>query len=574
MSEALVQPEEIGVLLVEDNPGDARLVETLLGEVGAIRFAISQVGTLESALEHLDEAGFDVVLLDLSLPDSSGLETVERVRERTPYVPIVILSGQDDEETALRSLESGAEDYLVKGHGGGEAMSRSIRYALQRKRAEQRLAYLEQYDGLTGLANRALFQDRLEQALTRADRDGNMVVVMFLNVNRFRNINSEFGHRHGDAVLREVSGRLTDSVREGDTVARMGGDEYSVILEGFTDAQDVLPIAEGIMDAFSQPFLVDGQEIALNVSLGIAVRPPSEGSRLLPDAEFAMSRVKEQGRNVYQFYTEEMNVQAFERLTLESNLRRALKRDEYVLYYQPKVDLHTGRILGAEALLRWRHPDMGLVSPAKFVPVLEDTGLIVEVGNWALHVACEQARGWADDGFGLLQVAVNLSARQFREEGLAEAINGCLKEVGLDPRCLELEITESLVMEDPEASRGMLERLKSEKGIQVSVDDFGTGYSSLSYLKLFPLDLLKIDKSFVQNITDDPNDAAIVTAIINLAHGLGLKVLAEGVETRGQLDYLRERGCDQAQGYLFSRPLPAEDLTALLKSGGTLPGFS
>lgn len=560
-------------MLVEDNPGDARLVEILLGEVTTVSFEVSQVETLEGALECLDEPDFDVVLLDLSLPDSGGLGTVERVRERTSSIPIVILSGRDDEETALRSLESGAEDYLVKGQGDSEVVARSIRYAVQRKRAEQHLAYLEQYDGLTGLANRALFQDRLDQAVARADRNGDLAVLVFLNLGRFKNVNSEFGHRFGDNVLKKVAKRLENSVREGDTLARMGGDEFSVIIEEVSDAQAVLPIAQRILDSFTQPFVVDGREVSLNANLGIAVRPPSEGHRLLTEAEFAMSRAKERGRNTYEFYTEAMNVQAFERLILESGLRRALERDEYVLHYQPQVDLRTGRIFGAEALLRWQHPDMGLLTPVKFIPVLEETGLISGVGEWVLSTACRQVKRWEEGGFGPLQVAVNLSARQFREGNLSETIDRCLRETDLDPQCLELELTESLVMEDLEASRVMLERLKSEKGIRVSVDDFGTGYSSLSYLKRFPLDLLKIDKSFVRDITDDTNDAAIVSAIIGLAHNLGLRVLAEGVETEDQLDFLRERDCDEAQGYLFSRPVPAEEFEALLESGESLPGF-
>ncbi|CAN5617147.1 hypothetical protein BH24ACT20_BH24ACT20_09560 [soil metagenome] len=480
----------VRVLLVEDNPGDARLVEILLEEVGGIRFDLLQAPTLEKALDTLDENGFDVVLLDLSLPDSSGLETVERVRERASDVPIVVLSGQDDEETALRSLESGAEDYLVKGQGEGEIMARSIRYAIQRKRAERRLVYLEQYDGLTGLANRTLFQDRLEQASARADRDETMLAVLSLGLNRFKRVNANYGHRFGDAVLREVARRLRSCVHEGNTVARVGGDEFCIVVDDVYETYEAISLVREILGAFENPFTLDGEEASVDVSIGIAVRPPSRGTRLVTDAEFAMSRAKDQGRNAYQFYTEEMNAQAFERLTLESNLRRALERDEYVVYYQPKVDLRTGSIFGAEALLRWRHPDMGLVSPAKFVPVLEETGFIVEVGDWVLRTACDQARRWTDSSFGPLQVAVNLSARQFREESLTDSINSCVREAGLDPQCLELEITESLIMEDPEASRAMLERLKSEKGIRTSVDDFGTGYSSLSYLKLFPLDAL------------------------------------------------------------------------------------
>ncbi len=568
-----MQPGEIGVLLVEDNPGDARLVEILLGEVAATSFEITQVGSLEGALGCLDEPGFDVVLLDLSLPDSNGLGTVERARERASSIPIVVLSGRDDEETALRSLESGAEDYLVKGQGDGEVIARSIRYAVQRKRAEQRLAYLEQYDSLTGLANRTLFQDRLAQAVARADRDGNLAVLVFLNLDRFKSVNSEFGHRYGDTVLKKVAKRLENSVREGDTLARMGGDEFSIIVEGVSDAQDVLPIVQRILDTFAQPFVVDGGEISLNASLGIAVRPPSEGHRLLQEAEFAMSRAKERGRNTYEFYTEEMNVQAFERLALERSLHRALEREEFSLHYQPQVDLKHGGIVGAEALLRWQHPEMGLVSPVRFIPVLEETGLIFEVGEWVIHTACNQVKRLEAAGLGPLRIAANISARQFEQDSLSQTISQCFSDFGLPPGCLVLELTESTIMEDPEKSRVMLERLKSEQTIGISIDDFGTGYSSLSYLKLFPLDVLKVDKSFVQDVPYEENDSAIVSTIIGLAHALDLEVIAEGVETREQLDFLRERGCDQAQGYYFSPPVTADEFAGLLKSEKSLPSF-
>lgn len=558
---------------MEDNPGDARLVQILLEEVGPDRFVVTHVESLGSALELLDESDFDVALVDLSLPDSSGVETVVKTRNRASEVPIVVLSGRDDEDTAMQAIESGAEDYLVKGQGDGEIIARSTRYSIQRKSAEQRLAYLEQYDGLTGLASRALFQDRLGQAVARADRDETMLAVLFMGLNRFRRVNTNLGHRFGDAVLREVAERLGRHVHYGNTAARVGGDEFCLVVEDISETYEAVSLVREILGVFDEPFSMNGAEAPVDVSIGIAVHPTSKSSSLVMDAEFAMSRAKEQGRSAYQFYTEEMNAQAFERMTLESNLRRALEREEYVLYYQPKVDLQTGGMFGVEALLRWRHPEMGLVYPAKFIPVLEENGLIVEVGDWALRTACARAKKWSDDGFGPLQVAVNLSARQFREEGLTDSINSCVRDAGLDPECLELEITESLVMEDPEASRAMLQKLQMEKGIRTSIDDFGTGYSSLSYLKLFPLDVLKIDRSFVQDITNDPDDAAIVSAIIGLAHNLGLKVIAEGVETQEQLHYLRENGCDQGQGFLFSRPIPPEELTELLESGEALPGF-
>jgi diguanylate cyclase (GGDEF)-like protein len=572
----MTQGTEIRVLLVEDNPGDARLVEILLSEVDSFgSFEITPAQRLDEALEHLDGPAFDVILLDLSLPDSSGLETVEVVRTRVPLTPVVVLTGQDDEESALRALQSGAEDYLVKGRGDSELMARSIRYAIERKKAEENLAHLKQYDPLTGLANRALFQDRLQQALARADRDDETVVLVLLDLDHFKAVNDVLGHAGGDELLREVASRIEGRVRESDTVARLGGDEFAIILEDMSDAQDAAPAAQDILDALSESLVLDGHEIPVTASIGIAVRPPSEGDRLLKDADAAVYRAKELGRNTYAFYAEEMNVRAFERLNLRNMLRQALKEEEFLLHYQPQVDLATGAIVGAEALVRWHQPDSGLVPPARFIPVLEDTGDIVGVGRWIMRTACHQNRAWQDSGVAPLRVAVNLSARQFSQGGLVSTVADVLEESGLDPSCLELEITESLLMEDLNASLQILGELQNvAEGLRVSIDDFGTGYSSLSYLKSFPIDLLKIDQSFVRDIPGDSDDAAITAAIVGLAHSLRLGVIAEGVETEEQATFLRERGCDEAQGYYFSRPLPAGEFAELLKAGGTLQGVS
>ena len=569
-----MQPQDIKVLLVEDNPGDARLVQILLDEVEATRFEITHAESLEGAFGRLDAGSFDIILVDLSLPDSSGLQTVERVRNRVSDVAVVVLSGQDDEETALQALEIGAEDYLVKGRDNGEVLARAIRYSMQRKRAEQQLDYLKNYDRLTGLANRSLLRDRLAQAVARVEREeSNMLAVLFLSLDRFKAVNAEFGHSCGDAVLRAVGERIRNQIHKGDTVARVGGDEFCLIVEDIEEVHEVISLVTKVLSIFEQLFLVDGQEISVNASIGISVRPPSMSHRLLPEAEFAASRAKSQGSSTYQFYTEEMNVQAFERLTLENSLRRALEREEFTLHYQPQVDLVTGSVVGVEALLRWRHSEMGLVPPVRFIPVLEETGLIFDVGEWVIHTACEQAKRWAETDFGPLRVAVNISARQFEREDLVETTSQCLNDTGLPSGCLELELTESIIMADPEKSRAMLERLKSGKEVRVSIDDFGTGYSSLSYLKLFALDALKVDKSFVQDVHDAENTAAIVSTIIRLGHDLGLDIVAEGVELEEQLDFLCESGCDQAQGYYFSAPVPADDFTRLLKSEKPLPGF-
>jgi diguanylate cyclase (GGDEF)-like protein len=387
---------------------------------------------------------------------------------------------------------------------------------------------------------------------------------MFLDLDHFKAVNDSLGHAGGDELLKGVARRIQGCVRESDTVARLGGDEFAIVLEDLSDAQ-------GILRALSEPFVLDGHEILITASIGIAVRPPSAGEELLKDADTAMHRAKERGRNSYEFFTQEMNVQALERLTLQNMLRRGLEREEFWLCYQPQVDLATGGVVGVEALLRWHRPDLGVVSPATFVPVLEESGLIVPVGEWVLRTACRQTRTWQESGAGRLRVAVNLSARQFGREDLVGTVARVLEETGLDPRCLEMEITESLLMEDIEGSSRTLDELKRVVGgVRVSIDDFGTGYSSLSYLKSFPIDLLKIDRSFVRDLATDPDDAAITTAIIGLAHNLRLEVIAEGVETEEQLVFLRNKRCDGVQGYYFGRPMPAEDLALLLEEGKPL----
>jgi diguanylate cyclase (GGDEF)-like protein len=568
----VAQRASVRVLLVEDNPGDARLVEILLSETGQ-GFDVKHVGTLGEALDELDRPPFEVVLLDLSLPDSAGLATVERMRRAAPQLPLVVLSGRDDEEVALQALQSGAEDYLVKGQGDGDLISRSIRYSIQRKNAEDKLARLAQYDPLTNLANRALFHDRLEHALARAERHEGMLALLFLDLDRFKAVNDTLGHVGGDALLKQVGDRISARMRESDTVARLGGDEFAIIIEDVVEAQDAARVADDLVKILSEPFVVNGHEIPMGVSIGIAVSPPSKGNRLLKDADAAMYRAKRVGGKAHHFYTEEMNVQASERLMLERDLHYALDRDEFLLHYQPQVDLATGDVMGAEALLRWQQHERGLVSPADFIPVLEETGRIVDVGEWVLEEACRQASAWQDSGFAPVRVAVNLSARQLGRGSLVHAVERALEVSGLDPECLELEITESLLVEDSEVGLRSVELLKrAVDGLRISIDDFGTGYSSLYRLKTLPIERLKIDRTFIGGVMTDPEDSAITATVISLSHELHLQVTAEGVETAEQLAFLRERGCDEAQGFYFSRPLPAHEFVRLLDGSRQLLG--
>ncbi|MFK3738872.1 putative bifunctional diguanylate cyclase/phosphodiesterase [Massilia sp. TN1-12] len=435
-----------------------------------------------------------------------------------------------------------------------------------RKMTEQRVHHVAQHDVLTGLPNRSLLQDRLGQAVAYANRSGRPVWVMLIDLDRFKFVNDSMGHKAGDVLLMTVAARLRGALRDSDTVARLSGDEFVAILSEHRDEPLTPDIVQRLMDAVAQPVMLGTREFFVTCSIGVAVYP-SDGTpsdSLIEHADIAMYRAKKLGRNNFQFYTPAMNEESLERVRIESALRNALERDEFVLHYQPQVDLKTGQIVGMEALIRWQHPELGMVPPGRFVGVAEDTGLIVPIGAWVMRTAAAQNKAWQDAGLGRLRVAVNLSARQFASSDLLADIESVLNDTGLDPACLELELTESLFMSDVTPAVELLHRMKS-LGVNLSIDDFGTGYSSFSYLSRFPIDVLKIDRSFVNDITHDANYAAIVASIIALAHNLRLSVIAEGVETAEQLDYLRHQGCDEMQGYYFSRPLPAPEFEQLLR---------
>lgn len=442
----------------------------------------------------------------------------------------------------------------------------------ERKSADERIRYLAQYDALTGLPNRALFQDRLLQAMANAQRDGEKFAVLFLDLDRFKTINDSLGHPIGDRLLQQAAARLTASVRPIDTVCRQGGDEFVIILLQIKNAADPALLAQKILASISQPYDIDDLELHVTPSIGIAIYPEDgrDTESLIKNADAAMYHAKENGRNNYQYFTENLNARAFERLSLENSLRRALERREFLLHYQPLVNLGSGAIIGAEALIRWQHPDFGLVPPDKFIPVAEDCGLIVPIGEWVIQEACRQNKAWQDAGLAPIPVAVNISALQFRQKNLEEVIQRILTESGLAAGHLEIELTESAIMKGAESTVETLLRFK-KMGLRLSVDDFGTGYSSLSYLKRFPIDKLKIDRSFVRDVSIDPDDAAIASAIIAMAHRLRLRVIAEGVENQDQLDFLLQEGCDEAQGYHYSKPLPADGLERLLREGKPLP---
>jgi diguanylate cyclase (GGDEF)-like protein len=436
----------------------------------------------------------------------------------------------------------------------------------ERKEAQKRIEYLAHHDPLTGLPNRLLLCDRVAQAQAQAHRMQSRVALMFLDLDRFKTINDSLGHPVGDALLKEVVERLKGCVRESDTISRQGGDEFIILLNDVRDGEAIARVADKIHQRMADPIVLGSHTLSTSFSIGIAIYPDdgSDFDTLLQKADTAMYHAKEAGRNSHRFFTEQMNRQVVEHLSLETSLRRALENKEFVLHYQPQMDLGEGRIIGVEALIRWNSPEHGLISPARFIPVAEDSGLIVPIGAWVLSEACRQARAWQDAGLPPIVVAVNLSAVQFKRPELVNTVINALVLSDLDSQWLELELTESILIQDAEATLDTVRRLKS-LGIKLSVDDFGTGYSSLTYLKRFAVDKLKIDQSFVRDLVTDSDDAAIVRAIIQMARSLKLKTIAEGVETEEQANRLRLSHCDEIQGYWFAKPMPAAEMEEFLR---------
>ncbi len=449
---------------------------------------------------------------------------------------------------------------------GKEGVSVYFRDITERKQTEERLSYLANYDALTELPNRVLCLDRLEQALTRAPWHQRLVAVLFCDLDRFKIVNDTLGHNVGDHLLKTVASRFSACLRSGDTVARLGGDEFVVLLTDLAKADDISKVAQMIIERISEPLLLGGHEIFVTASIGISVFPDDgrDSNTLLKNADIAMYRAKKKGKNNYQMYSRALDARTADRLTLESLLRRGLDNSELCAHFQPQVDLKSNQIIGAEALVRWQHPEMGMMSPADFLPIAEETGLIATIDKWVLRNACEQNKRWRDMGLPPMRVAVNMSDQLFHQADLPQVVEDILQQTGLSADGLELELTEAVVMHDVEQAIKTLNEFR-EMGIKLSIDDFGTGYSSLSYLKRYPIHTVKIDRSFVRDITTDPDDAAIVDAIIAMSHKLKLDVVAEGVETIKQQELLLQQQCDVMQGFLFSRPLPADDLTALLE---------
>lgn len=686
----------VHVLLVEGDPDYARAVRDALN--GTV-FTVEWVRRLSAGIQRLTRKDIDVVLLDLFLPDSEGIETFVRLSETAHSVPILILTPSEGEDIAREAVHRGARDYLFERHLDGYSLPRALTNILDREVAQTalflerelaqvtldsigdavlstdtagnvkylngvaermtgwlrqeaagrplrtvfriidgntrepaedptdrairlnttvhltqhcilirrdgsessiedsaapihnadgqvtgavmvfhdvtaaraavvHLAHLAQHDDLTDLANRTLLTDRLTQTIALARRHRSRFAVLFLDLDRFKHINDSLGHAIGDQLLRSIATRLLASVRTSDSVSRLGGDEFVIVLSGVDHEGDAALAAQKIIAAVTAPHPVGHHNLHVTVSIGVSLYPDDgrDSETLITAADTAMYHAKQNGRNNYQFFEPEMNARAAARRSLEGGLRAAVEKNEFVLHYQPKVDLRTETIIGVEALIRWPHQTRGLISPAQFIPVAEDCGLIVPIGQWVLREACTQARAWEEAGHRPLPVAVNISAVEFRDPHFLERLRATLSETRLEPRYLELELTEGVLMGNAEWSASVLKGIKA-MGVQLAIDDFGTGYSSLSYLQQFPIDALKVDRSFVQGITRDSDGTPIVTAVISMGRSLRRRVIAEGIETPEQLAFLRRERCDEGQGFYFSPPLSAGQFTELLASG-------
>jgi diguanylate cyclase (GGDEF)-like protein len=562
------------LLIVEDSDDDARLLYSEL--VGANRdISYVRVDCAEDMRVALAEAEWDIVISDHSLPRFSSIEALSLLKESGKDIPFIIYSGVVSEPVAVAAMCSGAQDSIPKGNFARllPAIERELQGAAVRREKQEADHHVHQlafYDSLTGLPNRNLFCNQISQALLRTE--GKISAVYMLDLDRFLRINNCFGYKVGDALIRQIGQRLQENVQAKGMVARVGSDEFAVFLDGMENAENIRHVAENIREALARPFVEGAFELYVTVSIGMALAPRDgkEMAELLINAETAMFRAKDLGGNNYQFYAREMCAASVGQITLEGALRRAVENDELILDYQPNVDVVTGRMTGMEALVRWHHPQHGLLPPNEFIPLANESGLIVEIGKWVLRRACRQGKAWHDAGFTGLTMAVNVSPVQFWQPGLVQVVEEVLADTGMDPNCLELEITESVLMQDAEATIRTLNALK-EMHVKISIDDFGTGYSSLSYLKRFPIDILKIDKSFSCDVMRDEQSAAIVQAITTLARSLRLVVVAEGVETLEQLDFFRGQRCERVQGFLFSPPRSVADLSAMLEMHEHLP---
>jgi diguanylate cyclase (GGDEF)-like protein len=570
------------VLIIDDEEQIRHLLIDVLGSA----YDCSDAGSAEEALAALSENKFDLVISDIDMGAMSGLELVPHVHSLSPDTVVVMISGNQDIGFAIEALRVGAFDYITKPidlrhvEASVERALNHCNLLKEKRRYKEQLEMLLQqrtkqvdwlayYDTVTQLPNRALFEDRLTQAVSVAKAARQSLGVLFISLDQFKKVNDSLGHGPGDILLREFAERLKSCITKSDTVARFGSDEFALLRTQIDGTKDVIETIGSLSQVLKFSFDLPGHELFATASVGVSLFPldGEDCQTLLKHAGAALYKAKRSGGANYQFFTADMHELATKRLELESNLRKAIQNEEFLVHYQPRVSVDSLTITGVEALVRWQHPQLGLISPSEFIPLAEDTGLIVPIGEWVLRTACLQGQHWRDQGIVPIQIAVNISARQFHDQDFSQTVIRILEETGLSPKYLELEVTESSIMQNERFAAEMLSRLKS-MGINISIDDFGTGFSSLASLKRLPIDVLKIDKSFVREATSDPDDAALVMAIITLGHNLRLKVVAEGVETEDQLRFLQLLRCDEIQGDFFSKPLPAGTLATIFDSYG------
>ncbi len=546
------------ILVADDDPGLRILIRHVLQQCNYQ--VIEAVNGLE-AVQHAIECSPDIIIMDAVMPEMDGFRATEEILklDNCRETPVLVATSLDDDASVNKAFEAGASDYITKPINWS-VLKHRIQRMIETVHAQRKIQHIAYHDSLTGLPNRVLFTDRIDQAITRAQRECSSFALLYIDIDHFKVVNDSMGHAAGDELLNIISKRLRDILRKSDTISRLGGDEFTVIIESFEDISNITVVARNILDALSTPVEVNQKSVYVGASIGVAIYPQDGKSfgSLLKNADTAMYRAKESGRNMFQFYAEEMSEKAMLRLELENQLHHALLENQLAMFYQPKIELATGKCHGMEALLRWQHPEKGLISPCEFIPVAEETGLVTLLDQWALKTSCRQFRRWLDHGLELDNLSVNISARHLNEGGLVDYCREIIQDSGVPMEKIEIELTESALVSNYSCAKKTLNQLH-ELGIRIALDDFGTGYASMSYLKEFPFDTVKLDRSFVKGVPGDEENTAIVRAMIQLAVALKLDIVAEGVEHLQQQEYLIGTECTYGQGFLWSQPLCVDD---------------